>query len=118
MFRRVFTPLVIKTIQELADQGKTASEIAQAIGSTAASVRVRCCQLKISLSRRGRPSLVPRLPRQPERQELVVHIGQVDYAGLKRKAAQMDKSPVELAELLVQAVVSANLYEAVLDDPE
>ena len=60
MPRRVFTPAVIKAIRELASQGKSASEIAAAIGSTAASVRVKCCQLKIQLSRRGRPCLAPR----------------------------------------------------------
>ena len=47
MPRRVFTPAVIKAIREMAGQGKSASEIAATIGSTPASVRVKCCQLKI-----------------------------------------------------------------------
>jgi hypothetical protein len=46
--RRVFTPSAINTIRGLACQGKSASEIAEVIGSTTASVRVRCSQLKIS----------------------------------------------------------------------
>jgi hypothetical protein len=73
MARRVFTPVVIKAIRELASQGKSASEIAAAIGSTAASVRVKCCQLKIQLSRRGRPSLVPSWPQQPGEHKLVIY---------------------------------------------
>jgi hypothetical protein len=53
---QVFTPKAVKIIRGLADQGRSASEIANVIGSTPASVRVRCCQLKIKLFRRGRPS--------------------------------------------------------------
>jgi hypothetical protein len=30
----------------------------------------------------------------------------------------MNKSPVELAGMLLQAIVSANIFEAVLDDRE
>ena len=41
-----------------------------------------------------------------------------DYTALKRKAALMNKSPVELAGMLLQAIVSANIFEAVLDDRE
>jgi hypothetical protein len=50
--RRVFTQTAINTIRILAARGKSAAEIAMAIGSTPASVRVKCCQLKISLRRR------------------------------------------------------------------
>jgi hypothetical protein len=49
MIWRVFTPTAIESIRELAGQGRSASEIADAIGSTAASVRVKCCQLKINI---------------------------------------------------------------------
>ena len=64
MPRRVFTPSIIEAVREMASEQKTAAEIARAIGSTAASVRVKCCHLKIQLSRRGRPSLVPSWPRE------------------------------------------------------
>jgi hypothetical protein len=112
--RRLFTPSVIKIIRELAGQGKTAREIAATIGSTAGSVRVRCCQLKIQLPR-GRPSLVPGLPRHHEH-KLVVSLGLENYAALKRKAAQMHQSPIEFAGKLLEAIVSANIFDAVLDD--
>jgi hypothetical protein len=79
MPRRVFTPLAIKVIRELASQGKSASEIAATIGSTPGSVRVRCCQLKIQLSRRGRPSLVPSFPPHKEH-KLVVNMRPDNYA--------------------------------------
>jgi len=117
MPRRVFTPTVIQAVRQLAGQGKTASEIAATIGSTPGSVRVKCCQLSIALSRRGRPSLVPnRYPRDEHR--LVVNIRPDDYAALKLKAARMRKSPVEFAGMLLQAIVAANIFDAVLDDRE
>ena len=117
MPRRVFTPAVIKAIREMATQGKSASDIAATIGSTPASVRVKCCQLKIQLSRRGRPSLVPSFPPHNEH-KLVVYMRPEDYAALKRKAVQLHKSPVELAALLLEAIATANIFEAVLDDHE
>ena len=118
MPRRVFTPAAIKAIREMASQGKSAAEIAATIGSTPASVRVKCCQLKIQLSRRGRPSLVPSFPQHPNEHKLVVYMRPDDYAALKRKAVQMHKSPVDLAGLLLEAIVNANIFEAVLDDHE
>ena len=115
MPRRVFTPVVIEVIRELAGHGKTASEIAAAIGSTPASVRVKCCHLKIQLSRRGRPSLVPS-PLPHNEHKLIVTMRPDDYTALKLKAAQMRKSPVEFAGMLLEAVVSANIFDAVLDE--
>jgi hypothetical protein len=117
MPRHVFTPVVLKVVRELASQGKTSSEIAATIGSTAASVRVKCCLLKIQLSRRGRRSLAPGpLPRDGHK--LVVNMRPNDYAALKLKAAQMRKSPIEFAGMLLEAIVSANIFDAVLDDRE
>jgi len=110
MPRRVFTPAVITGIRELASQGKSASAIAAAIGSTAASVRVKCCQLKIQLSRRGRPCLYP------DEHKLVLYMRPEDYAALKRKAAHKCKSPAELAGTLLEMIVNADLFQAVLDD--
>jgi hypothetical protein len=115
MPRRVFTPVAIKAIRELASQGKLASEIAAAIGSTTGSVRVKCSQLKIELSR-GRPSLVPSWPQHSGEQKLVIYMRAKDYAALKQKAAYMHKSPAELAGMLLEEIVSADIFDAVLDD--
>jgi hypothetical protein len=114
---RVFTRAVINVIRELASQGKTAAQIATIIGSTPGSVRVKCCRLKISLSRRGRPSLVPSFP-SDNQGKLVVRMRADDYAALTRRAQQMDRSPVELAAMLLEAVASGNIFEAVLGDDE
>jgi hypothetical protein len=108
--RRVFTQTAIDTIRVLAAQGKSAAEIAAAIGSTPASVRVKCCHLKIELRRRGRPT------RQIGWRSVVSYLHAADYAALKRKAAEMEKSAGELAGELLKAIICSEIYEAVLDD--
>jgi hypothetical protein len=107
--RRVFTPSAIDTIRELAAGGKSASEIAEVIGSTTASVRVKCCHLKIKLRRRGRRTI------ESGRLGVVIYLEAADYAALKRKAAEMQKSACELSGKLLTAIVRSDIYEAVLD---
>jgi hypothetical protein len=108
--RRVFTPTAISAIRILAAQGKSALEIAAAIGSTPASVRVKCCQLKISLRRRWEQAL------HIEGHRLIIYLQDDDYASLIRKAADMQKTAVELSGELLRAVIRGDIYEAVLDD--
>src|SRR5689334_8618062 len=45
----IFTPAALRMVRRLAEQGQSAAEIAEAIGSTPGSVRVKCCRLKIRL---------------------------------------------------------------------
>jgi hypothetical protein len=113
---RVFTPTAIELIRELFAQGKSASEIADVIGSTPASVRARCCQLKIKIPGRGRPGLLRTQPHHIGEPKLVVHMPPAAYAALKQKAAHMQKSADKLAGMLLEAIIGADLYEAVLDD--
>ena len=112
MPRRIFTPAAIGIIRKLAGEGKSTVEIADALGSTPGSVRVKCCQLKIRLRRRGHPSLVPSL----EGRKLVIYMRPEDYAALEREAADKQKFLAEYAGMLLEAIVSANLYDAVLDE--
>jgi hypothetical protein len=109
---RVFTPSTINTIRRLAGQGKSASEIAEVIGSATGSVRVKCSQLKIRLIQQGRRGHI----RQIAGQRLVICLSDADYAALKRKAADMQKSAVKLSGELLEAIISSDIYEAVLDD--
>jgi hypothetical protein len=118
MPRCVFTPAVIQVMRDLASEDTSASEIAAAIGSTPGSVRVKCCQLKIALSRGDRANLVPSFPSNKDAHKLVVTMRSDNYIVLKRKAAQMHKTPIEFAGMLLQAIISANLFDAVLDDRE
>ena len=113
----IFSSAAVELIRDLADQGKSSSEIAEVIGSTAASVRVRCSQLKIKLTP-GRPRLPPTRPRQIPEPKLVLYMRPAIYAALKRKAARMRKSPRQLAEALLDAIIKSDLCDAVLDEGE
>jgi hypothetical protein len=84
--------------------------MAAAIGSTPASVRVKCCQLKISLRRRWEQAL------HIEGHRLIIYLQDNDYAALKRKVADRQRSAVELSGELLRAVIRGDIYEAVLDD--
>ena len=117
-FRRshIFTPTAVQIVRRLADQGKSAAEIADAIGSTDASVRARCCQLKIKLMR-GAYAGSPRTQQRHLRaQKLIIGMRPAVYTALERRAAQMQKSIDDLAGMLLEAIVSSDIYEAVLDD--
>jgi hypothetical protein len=113
----IFTPAAIETLRRLAREGKSASDIADAIGSTAASVRVRCSQLKIKLAQ-ARTDVPRAQHRNVQEQKLIVGVPPAVYAALTKKAAGMQKSTDELARMLLEAVVSSDIYEAVLDDDE
>jgi hypothetical protein len=47
-------------------------------------------------------------------QRLLICLSDADYAALKRKAADMQKSAVKLSGQLLQAIISSDIYEAVL----
>jgi hypothetical protein len=114
----IFTPAAIQIVRRLADQGKSASQIADVIGSTAASVRVRCCQLKIKLAQGARLDLPSARQRHFQEQKLIIGMRPAVLAALEQKAARLQKSPTELARVLLEAIVSSDIYEAVLDDGE
>jgi DNA-binding CsgD family transcriptional regulator len=110
----VFTPRAVETIRRLADHEKTAAEIADVIGSTAGSVRVKCSQLKIKLTRGRRRNIILQIGRQ----KLTVYMRPSDCAALKWKAARLQRSSDELAADLLEAIISSDIYEAVLDEDD
>ena len=109
----VFTPAAIELVHRLADQGKTASEITDAIGSTAASVRARCCQLKIKLARGANAGIRETQQGRIQEQELIVRMQPKAYAALEVKAVYMQKSTDELAGMPLEAIVGSDIYAAV-----
>jgi hypothetical protein len=112
----VFTPEAIELVHRLADQGRTAAEIADAIGSTAASVRARCCQLKIKLARGTQASTSGIQQGIIQEPRLIVRMQPKAYAALEGKAVYMQKSTDELAGMLLEAIVGREIYDAVLGD--
>ena len=115
--RRVFTPQIIARIRAMAENGSSALEIAQSLGSTAGSVRVACSRRNIRIKRRRRARLIP-LVHSPAIHDIVAHMPASLYAEFHRKAEHLKLSPSALASNLLTAIVTSNIFEAVLDDDE
>jgi hypothetical protein len=108
-------------MREMAGRGCSAPDIAKAIGSTPASVRVVCSYHKIRL-KRGRRSAsghVKQIPEHvsvaPERM-VVAYMPAPLYLEFNRKAAHLDKPVSILASMLLNAIATSDIYKAVLDD--
>jgi len=117
---RVFTSQKLALMQQLASQGSSAPDIAKAIGSTPASVRVMLSRHKIRLKRgrrlaSGRVELVERAGRVPEHM-VVAYMPAPLYTEFNRKAADLDKPVSILASMLLNAIATSDIYKAVLDD--
>jgi transposase-like protein len=138
--RTKFTPKAVAQILAMVEQGMSSAEIAQRVGCTLGTLRVRCSQLKISLRHnpengdthsRKRNVLVDDSPRggmehpQPindaQRQNeplvrLTIPLPPITIEQLRQRAAAHGISDVTLAARLVQAIARDDLYEAVLDE--
>jgi hypothetical protein len=136
-----FTPVVIPQISSWVDEGLSALEIAEKIGCTLGTLRVRCSQLGISL-RQGQQAPISAVMGSPmpvnRRQasekslartrklvvvdgcedRLVVPMSQLAIQELRKRAASKGISGLMLAATLLQEIVQDNLYEAVLDDSD
>ena len=89
-------------IPALVQEGLSDLEIANRMGWTVGTLRVRCSQLKISLRRKdinGRQFVLP----------------QTIFDELQQRAAMMGVSTSALAAELLHAIVRDRLYNAVLD---
>ena len=119
--RRVFTSQGLALIRQMADQGCSAPDIAKAIGSTPASVRVMCSRHKIRL-RRGRGPVLGHIDQMPDHVSLapehmvVAYMPAPLYFEFNRKAAHLDKPVSILASMLLNAIATSDIYKAVLDD--
>jgi hypothetical protein len=115
--RRVFTLQNISRMRGMAENGSSALEIAQSLGSTAGSVRVLCSHHNIRLKRGRRARLIP-LVRSLSIHDIVAHMPASLYAEFHRKAEHLKLSPSALASNLLTAITTSNIFEAVLDDDE
>ena len=123
---RIFTPHNLAVMRHMAERGSSSEEIARAIGSTAASVRVVCSHHKIKLRRGGRRhsgSVNDRARHgrtEPARtmaeHTIVAHMPAPLYIEFYRKAEHLRVPVSVLASNLLSAIATSNIYEAVLDD--
>jgi hypothetical protein len=140
--RRTFTDLVVRRIPRLVDQGLSAAEIAEIIGCTVGTLRVRCSQFGISLRRKSPHDLAKShsaskesapacsklssvaegiqspLPRVEGKSELTVVISKEAAERLKEQASLKRMSYQALATCVLEIVARDRLYDAVLDDHE
>lgn len=120
--RRVFTSENLALMQAMADKGCSARDIAEKIGSTPSSVRVVCSHKKIRLRRGHRcagrtvPWHLEQLPEPHRKVEVVTYMPESLYAEFNRKANDLREPVSNLASMLLNAIVSSDLYKAVLDD--
>jgi hypothetical protein len=116
---RIFTPQNIARMREMAENGSSAFEIAQTVGSTPGSVRVVCSHHSIRLKRgrrqRARAIALP-LMHSPSIHDVVARVPASLYAQFHRKAEHLKLSPSALASHLLAAIIISNIFEAVLDD--
>lgn|SRR5262249_27759185 len=120
-YGRVFTSQNLILMREMAARGCSAPEIAEAIGSTPSSVRVKCSQQKIRLKRgRGPGRLLKRRFGRPEgpvhRVPIVAYLPESIYALLVQRANELDKPPSTFASMLLSAIAKSDLYKTALDD--
>ncbi len=118
---RIFTAENFDLIRQMAARGNSAREIAKAIGSTPSSVRVKCSHQKIRLKRGRRHPGVGHmrhaLEHAPEH-TVVAYMPAPLYAEFHRKALHLHRPVSILASMLLNAIATSNIYEAVLDDQE
>jgi hypothetical protein len=118
---RVFNSQNLTLVREMASRGCSAREIAEVIGSTASSVRVKCSQQKIRLKRGRGPSRASRaivaLPDEhTHRVPIIAYLPAPIYAQLVQRANAARKPPSDYASMLLSAVATGEIYKAVLDD--
>jgi hypothetical protein len=118
--RRVFTPQNVALMKQMVDEGSSAPEIATKLGSTAASVRVTCSHLGIRLRRRR--GCVPR-PVPPSGilmrdldVPVVAYMPAEQYAEFTSRARALGKPAGTFASMLLSAIVTSDLYKAVLEE--
>jgi hypothetical protein len=117
-YGRVFTSENLIVVREMAARGCSAREIAEVIGSTPSSVRVKCSQQKIRLKRGRGPGRSNGRFGGPEesRVRVVAYLPEQIYALLVQRALELRKPPSLLASMLLSAIATSELYRAVLDD--
>jgi len=101
MRKRKISPDMIRV---LVDEGLSAQEIADRVGWSVGTLRVRCSQLKISLRRSGK-----------SKSHICLWVPEAIFRQLQHHATLMGISESELATNLLKTIVQDGLCDAVLD---
>ena len=121
----IFTRAVIRQIAPWVRDGARPAEIAQRIGCTVGTLRVRCSQLGISLKRpeprspqcnHASSSAAPTTSTRPAMACFRVTLNQPLMDQFEGSARAKGLSSAALAQALLEVIVQDRLYEAVLDE--
>ena len=141
--RRLFASATMDQIESWLNEGLSAAAIAEKVGCTLGTLRVRCSQAGVSLRRKKGPVAAQGCPRGPaetprgmpsrsgeklagtarsetgaasEEEHLVLRIAPPAIQHLRSRAARKGLSDSVLATMLLETIVQDDLYEAVLDE--
>jgi hypothetical protein len=103
--RVILTKEVMARIPDMVQSGMDASDIAEHLGCSKATLKVRCCQAGISLR-------VPGYRRS--RSGRIIFPGEL-MQELTEKAQEYGMSENELARIILKIVIKDDLFDAVLD---
>ena len=131
------TPAALEQVARLVDRGLSTSEIAEAVGCTVGTLRVKCSQMGISLRRKSRNKAGSAATRASEQSRahvsnvhfsrrqapasrryqlsVAVSLPQTAVEHLHERAAAKRMSVTALASMLLEIIVRDGLYDAILD---
>jgi hypothetical protein len=119
MRKKLLTMSVLAEIPRwISEHGLSVAEIADKIGCTVGSLRVRCSHYGISLRQSSR-SRQPRHAgptRNPALPDMVLNLPDETRVRIQERAALLGLSDAQLASALIETIVRDDLYSAVLDD--
>jgi hypothetical protein len=110
--RSMFSPAVLLQVRSFVDQGLSAVEIAEKLGCTLGTLRVKCSQSGISLRRWNASAATSKSNLQ---KRLMIRIPENVAIGLQQQADKKGVSQADLVVALLDAIVRDNLYDAVID---
>jgi hypothetical protein len=114
MRNKLFTESVLAQIAQWTECGLRPVEIAEKIGCTIGTLRVRCSHYGISLRQPSRSRRAGRIGPAPA--DLVLRLSDDTRAGIQGRARLLGLSDAELVSVLIETIDRHDLYSAVLDD--
>jgi hypothetical protein len=117
---KTFTPAGLLLINRLRDEGRPSAEIAEKLGCTLGTLRVRCSQLGISLrqQRHGKCRTLPDLLQRGRDKKLAIALSVDVINQLHSRAASIGRTEAQLVSELLKVIAQDDLYDAVLAGPK
>jgi hypothetical protein len=113
----ILTSMALERVAEMVNQGVSATEIADELGCTLGTLRVRCSQSRISLRRKARqPGVSSMVPRRSSHGKLTLPLPPETLSQLNEWSTLRGVSAASLAAKLLTMIARDGLLAAVLDE--